>query len=119
MRRVFICLLATLALVSVPARVTAEDPIDARIQALIDARIQALENRVAREESSLQDKASAGFVVFLYGVFCALWRQNTGRNAWLWFILGVLFSFITVLFLLAKNSEDRKRHRAWAEQPGG
>lgn len=31
---------------------------------------------------------------------CVLWAQDTGRSAWLWFFLGLLFSVITVLVLL-------------------
>ena len=33
----------------------------------------------------LDDSGGVGVVLFLFGVFCALWAQNTGRNAWLWF----------------------------------
>jgi hypothetical protein len=76
-----------------------------------DERIAALEHRVADLEQSLAHKSSVAFVLFLYGVFCALWAQNTGRSAWLWFFLGLLFSVITVIVLLAKNSDDRKRRR--------
>jgi hypothetical protein len=111
MKRVFVWLVATAAVVFVPARATAEES--------VDARIQALEKRIAHQESSVRDNSSDGATVFLYGVFCALWAQNTGRNAWLWFFLGVMFSVVTVLFLLAKNSEDRKKRRAWAELHGG
>jgi hypothetical protein len=55
---------------------------------------------------------SSGAALFLFGAFCALWAQNTGRNAWLWFFLGLLFSVITVLVLLYKNSNDRATARA-------
>jgi hypothetical protein len=58
------------------------------------------------------DHESGGATLFLFGAFCALWAQNTGRNAWLWFFLGLLFSVITVLFLLSKNSGDRARAMA-------
>lgn len=51
--------------------------------------------------------SSDGAALFLFGAFCALWAQNTGRSAWLWFFLGLLFSVITVIFLLYKNSKDR------------
>ncbi len=44
----------------------------------------------------------------LFGAFCALWAQNTGRRPLLWFFLGVFFSVITVLVLLYKNSQDIK-----------
>lgn len=45
-------------------------------------------------------------VLFLFGAFCALWAQNTGRNPWLWFFLGLLFSVVTIFFLLTKNAND-------------
>jgi hypothetical protein len=44
----------------------------------------------------------------VFGFFCAYWAQETGRNAWLWFVLGALFPPITGIFLLLFNSE---RHR--------
>ncbi|HZH42523.1 MAG TPA: hypothetical protein VEY50_00325 [Lysobacter sp.] len=44
-----------------------------------------------------------GFGSFLFGIFCAYWAQTTGRNAWLWFFCGFLFSPIAGLVLLWKN----------------
>ena len=70
-------------------------------------RISILESRVSSLESRIHS-ADAGVAVWLFGAFCALWAQNTGRNAWLWFFLGLFFSVITVLVLLEKNSNDRK-----------
>ncbi len=52
---------------------------------------------------------ATGALVLLFGAFCALWAQNTGRNPWLWFFLGVMFHVVAVLVLLAKNAEDRSR----------
>jgi FtsH-binding integral membrane protein len=43
--------------------------------------------------------------LFLTGAFCALWAQNTGRSAWQWFFLGLIFHLIAVLVLLAKNAD--------------
>ena len=54
-------------------------------------RLQGLEERVTSLEAELNDVASAGGVVFLFGAFCALWAQGSGRSAWLWFFLGVVF----------------------------
>lgn len=51
--------------------------------------------------------ASAGFVTFLFGIFCAHWAQNTGRSAWLWFFLGLLFAPITGVVLLLKNARPQ------------
>ncbi len=50
-------------------------------------------------------------VLILFGAFCALWAQNTGRNCWLWFFLGLLFSVITIFFLLTKNANDLQNRR--------
>lgn len=50
---------------------------------------------------------SAGAVAFLFGGFCALWAQNTGRNPWLWFFLGLIGSVIAVIAVLTKNGDDR------------
>ncbi|RUL86181.1 hypothetical protein [Tautonia sociabilis] len=47
-------------------------------------------------------------MLLLFGGFCALWAQNTGRNPWLWFILGLIFNAIAVIVLLWKNSNDLK-----------
>ena len=71
-----------------------------------------LEERVSRLESQARDNAESGVVFILFGAFCALWAQNTGRNAWGWFFLGLFFNVITVLVLLAKNSGDRARAAA-------
>lgn len=54
-------------------------------------------------------------VLFLFGAFCALWAQNTGRNPWLWFFLGLLFSVFTIFFVLTKNANDlqARKIREW------
>jgi cell division protein FtsW (lipid II flippase) len=70
-------------------------------------RVARLEGRVSTLEEKIRDAGDAGLVLFLFGVFCALWAQNSGRSAWLWFFLGLLFSVITVLVLLSKNASDR------------
>ncbi|HWI57919.1 MAG TPA: hypothetical protein VNZ22_11880 [Bacillota bacterium] len=73
-------------------------------------QVSALEDRVAQLENrtrSYGTHADEGVVLMLAGAFCALWAQNTGRNAWLWFFLGMLFNVITLLVLLYKNSQDK------------
>jgi hypothetical protein len=47
----------------------------------------------------------------LFGCSRALWAQNTNRNPWLWFFLGLIFNVFTVIVLLLRNSEDRRRSR--------
>ncbi len=70
--------------------------------------IDSLNDRLDDLESDVADNASKGLIFFLFGVFCALWAQNTGRDPWLWFFMGLFFNVITVLVLLSKNAEDRK-----------
>ena len=69
-------------------------------------RIASLESRVSSLESRIHH-ADEGAALWLFGAFCALWAQNTKRNPWLWFFLGLFFSVITVLVLLKKNSDDK------------
>ena len=76
-----------------------------------DRRIAALEMRINSLPTPIQSHGNDGAALFLFGVFCALWAQNTGRNAWLWFFLGLFFSVITVIVLLSKNSDDLARRR--------
>jgi hypothetical protein len=96
-------LLANFALLLAPGVVRADEA--------VEKRIARLEDRVDDHSHSVQIGGDDGAVLFLFGVFCALWAQNTNRNAWLWFFLGLCFSVVTVLVLLAKNSEDRKLKR--------
>jgi hypothetical protein len=66
-----------------------------------------VESRITKLERKIDD-SSGGVALFLFGAFCALWAQNTGRSAWLWFFLGLFFSVITVVVLLVKNANDRE-----------
>jgi ABC-type multidrug transport system permease subunit len=47
-------------------------------------------------------------VFYLFALFCAYWAQTTGRNPWLWFIMGWLFAPVTGIVLLYKNDKDRQ-----------
>ena len=79
-------------------------------------RVSRLETRVTTLEEKIKKVGNQGLVIFLFGAFCALWAQNTGRSAWLWFFVGFFFSFITVLVLLWKNSGDIDRRRMAAQR---
>ena len=68
---------------------------------------QDLTERV--DQLTSRDRSAGAVVLFLFGAFCALWAQNTKRSASVWFVFGVIFNVITVLVLLAKNADDRKR----------
>lgn len=75
------------------------------------ARLADLEERVSRLERSspiVHSDQSVGVALFVCAAFCALWAQQTRRSPWLWFFLGLFFHVITLLVLLAKNSNDRR-----------
>jgi hypothetical protein len=72
-------------------------------------RLGELERRLSRLEQHPRSDEAAGGAVFVCAALCALWAQQTGRNAWLWFFLGLFFSVITLLVLLYKNSYDKKQ----------
>ena len=77
----------------------------------LERQVQTLEinvRQLERTQGGLIDDSSGPALAFLFGVFCALWAQNSGRNSWLWFFLGLIFTVITVLFLLWKNGDDRR-----------
>ena len=59
---------------------------------------------LAREVDSLP----VGLILVLFGGFCALWAQNTGRSAWAWFFLGLLFNVFTLIALLSKNAREAR-----------
>ncbi len=73
------------------------------------ARLDKLQQRLAQLEQHPRSSDAAGLAAFVCAAFCALWAQQTERNAWLWFFLGLFFNVITLLVLLYKNSNDKKR----------
>lgn len=82
--------------------------------ALAPMRVSAqpdLEQRVSNLEHKVAADQGVGVAVFVCAAFLALWAQNTGRNAWLWFFLGLFFSIFVVLIMLYKNSNDKKTGR--------
>ena len=47
--------------------------------------------------------AGAPLALFLTATVCALWAQNSGRNAWLWFFVGLFFHLFAMIAMLAKK----------------
>jgi len=72
---------------------------------VLDERIDVLSSRSKLNPAlPVNSDVSTGGVATLFGAFCALWAQNTKRNALLWFFCGAIFNVIAVLVLLYKNS---------------
>jgi hypothetical protein len=80
-------------------------------------RVDQLETRVSSLEQKVLSLGDEALVLTLFGAFCALWAQNTGRNSLLWFFLGMFFSVIAVLVLLSKNSDDIDRRGSGRHPP--
>lgn len=98
----------------------------------IDSKLSGMEDRLADQEQKVMTLeqqseqseidetnfmtqngyAPIGMVTFLFGAFCALWAQDTGRRAWGWFFLGLVFNVFAVIALLIRNSDDIKARKA-------
>ncbi len=98
---------------NVKAQVSAEEIL--KLNQQIEAQnleIQNLRNQLTSETSGLREKidsyAPIAMVLFLFGGFCALWAQNTGRSPWVWFFTGLVFSVLAVIAVLIRNSEDNR-----------
>jgi len=80
---------------------------------LLESENSSLTNKLNNQNNQLQVEtksyAPLGLVLFLFGGFCALWAQNSGRNPWVWFFLGLIFSVITVVAVLIANANDIKK----------
>ena len=73
----------------------------------IESRLTALERRID-QNSRRTTQAGLFSLMVLCGAFCALWAQNTGRNPWLWFVCGLLMTYLAVIAVLVWNADDRK-----------
>jgi|JI10StandDraft_1071094.scaffolds.fasta_scaffold312514_2 hypothetical protein len=76
----------------------------------LDSRVVGIQSGVSTLEQKIAKLSDTAPTLFLFGVFCALWAQNTGRNAWLWFFLGLLLSYIAGVVLLWKNAGDKQNN---------
>lgn len=86
---------------------------------VLQERVDSLERQIDRRGYRVEDRGYGCGIAILFGAFCALWAQNTGRNPWLWFFMGAIFSCITVLFLLVKNADDLAAKARSPEPPPG
>jgi len=78
---------------------------------MIESRLDAAESKVRDLENQIQKESTnssyaLGLVVFLFGGVCAIWAQNTDRNPWKWFFLGLLFNVFALGVVLFQNGRD-------------
>lgn len=90
-----------------------QTPTDSEEIRLLKERVHGLETEVRSVREKSDDDKALLIAVFACGALCALWAQNTGRSAWLWFLLGCGFNVFTLLVLLTKNANDRFEKRVF------
>ena len=50
-------------------------------------------------------------------MFCGLWARNNGRDFWLWFVGGLIFTIFALIFLANAMEEDKKAKRLADKKP--
>ncbi len=91
---------------------------DDRIQK-IEQRLNALEQRVAAANNSfdfIKVYLPGAFAIVGIGLFCGLWARNSGRDFWLWFVAGLVFSLFALIAVLDAHEKDQKAKRNAAKQ---
>jgi hypothetical protein len=86
---------------------------DERLQK-IEQRLNALEERVANANGSsdfIKAYVPAAFGVLGVGLFCGLWARNSGRDFWLWFVAGLVFTVFALIAVLDAHERDKKARR--------
>jgi hypothetical protein len=81
------------------------------------AASRTVEERLERVERSVSHTDAMISVGIVSAAICALWAQNSGRNPWLWFFAGLIFSGIALLVLLYKNANDLRERRGSTAPP--
>lgn len=115
MKRTFLMLLFIFCSLQYEA-LASETAAQATVEEL-EQTIRSLQIRVNQLEMSqsnntrnvTKERDSIAAIVALIGIFCAWWAKTTGRNAFVWFVLGVLFHFITAIVVIFKTEPGVKR----------
>lgn len=86
---------------------------DERLQK-IEQRLSVLEGRQAAHHNpfgSLEAYIPAFFSILGIGLFCGLWARSSGRDFWLWFVAGLVFTVFTLIAVLDAHEKDKKAKR--------
>jgi len=86
---------------------------DDRLQK-IEQRLNALEQRAAPANNSfdfIKGYLPAVFAIVGIGLFCGLWARNSGRDFWLWFVAGLVFTLFAVVAVADAHEKDQKAKR--------
>lgn len=70
-------------------------------------------HRATDVENRTRKMVNAVLLMFLFGAFCVIWAQNTGRNVYLWFLAGFVFTVFAILAILWLNPRQRNRKKRY------
>jgi hypothetical protein len=108
-----IALMTVAVMAPVPAVLAQND----RLQK-IEERLNALEQRDTAASGSFDFIKTYGPVAFPFlgiALFCGLWARNSGRDFWLWFVAGLvftIFALITVAITHAADEDQKAKKEA-------
>jgi len=77
----------------------------------IEERLNALEQRGAtanNSDDSIKGYVLAAFPILGIGLLCGLWARNSGRDFWLWFVAGLVFTLFALIAVLDAHEKDKK-----------
>jgi hypothetical protein len=86
---------------------------DERLQK-IEQRLNVLEDRVASGNKwfdLIESYIPVAFPILGIGLFCGFWARNSGRDFWLWFAAGLVFTIFTLIAVLDAYEKDKKSKR--------
>ena len=86
---------------------------DDRLQK-IEQRLSALEQRTAAGNNSfdfIKGYLPVAFPIVGIGLFCGFWARNSGRDFWLWFVAGLVFTLFAVVAVADAHEKDQKAKR--------
>jgi len=64
-----------------------------------------------RAEATTRNVINAVALMFLFGGFCGVWAQNTGRSSVFWFLAGFLTTIVAVCVILRLNVTPARKKR--------
>jgi len=85
----------------------------------IEERLNALEQRGAtanNSHDSIKSYVFAAFAILGTGLFCGLWARNSGRDFWLWFVAGLVFTVFALIAVLEAHEKDKKTKKDAAKK---
>jgi hypothetical protein len=106
--------LVTLAVMAPAGAVMAQDD---RLKKL-EARLTAMEERVPAPDVSFEffKYLPVAFPILGIALFCGLWARNSGRDFWLWFVAGLVFSLFALIAVASTHEEDQKAKKEAAKK---